>query len=122
MLPVQRATEVPAPAGSYPLTTAKRLVRLLADAPAGLHVESLVEGADGPRGTLERLRPEPGDLLPKDGAPLTGFRLSLIKGMGSTRGTAESPFIRSVDDAVDRFYHGVVAHLGAVEGRPGRRG
>lgn len=119
---VRTSVEVPAPPGSYPLATAKRLLRLLAEAPADLHVESLVEGANGPRGTLERLRPEPADLLPGNGAQLTGFRLSLIKGMGNTRGNAESGFIRSVDDAVERFYHGVVAHLGAVEGqRPGGR-
>ncbi|MEU9302916.1 TerD family protein [Streptomyces sp. NPDC048269] len=119
---VRTSVDVPAPDGSYPLTTAKRLVRLLAEAPADLHVQSLVEGENGPRGTLERLRPEPGDLLPKDGAPLSGFRLSLIKGMGNSRGNTESGFIRSVDDAVDRFYHGVVAHLAAADARPGRRG
>ncbi|MET8752979.1 TerD family protein [Streptomyces sp. NPDC004667] len=119
---VRTSVDVPAPAGSYPLSTTKRLLRLLADAPADLHVESLVEGANGPRGTLERLRPEPADLLPKDGAQLTGFRLTLIKGTGTTRGNAESGFIRSVDDAVERFHHGVLAHLGTLEARPGRRG
>ncbi|MEU9255204.1 TerD family protein [Streptomyces sp. NPDC048270] len=120
---VRTSVDVPAPAGASPLTTAKRLVRLLAEAPADLHVQSLVEGQNGPRGTLERLRPEPGDLLPRDGAPLMGFRLSLIKGMGNSRGNTESGFIRSVDDAVGRFYLGVVAHLGAMEAaRPGRRG
>lgn len=40
-----------------------------------------------------------------------GFRLSLFKGMGSTRGNAESGFIRSVDDAVHRFYASVLTHL-----------
>ncbi|MET9961490.1 TerD family protein [Streptomyces sp. NPDC006326] len=119
---IRTSVDVPAPEGSYPLATVKRLVRLLAEAPADLHVESLVEGENGPRGTLERLRPEPGDLVPKGGAPLTGFRLTLVKGMGNTRGNAESGFIRSVDEAVDRFYQGVVARLGAVEARPGRRG
>ncbi|MFI7353709.1 TerD family protein [Streptomyces avidinii] len=119
---VRTSVDIPAPEGSYPLATAKRLLRVLADAPADLHVQSLVEGENGPRGTLERLRPEPGDLLPKDGSAPTGFRLSLIKGMGNTRGNTESGFIRGVDDAVDRFYHGVVAHLGAVEARGGRRG
>ncbi|MFI1455922.1 TerD family protein [Streptomyces roseus] len=119
---VRTCVDVPAPAGSYPLTTVKRLVRLLAEAPADLHVESLVEGGNGPRGTLERLRPEPGDLLPRGGAALAGFRLSLIKGMGNTRGNTESGFIRSVDDAVDRFHQGVVAHLGPLEARAGRRG
>ncbi|MGW6859941.1 TerD family protein [Streptomyces xanthophaeus] len=116
---LRASVDVPAPEGASPLATAKRLVRMLGDAPADLHVESLVEEQNGPRGTLERLRPEPGDLLPRDGAPLTGFRLSLIKGMGNTRGNTESGFIRSVDDAVDRFYHSVVVHLAA---RAGRRG
>ncbi|MFJ3514722.1 TerD family protein [Streptomyces sp. NPDC090131] len=119
---VRTSVDIPAPEGSYPLATAKRLLRVLAEAPADLHVQTLVEGDNGPRGTLERLRPEPGDLLPKDGSAPTGFRLSLIKGMGNTRGNTESGFIRGVDDAVDRFYQGVVAHLGAVEVRGGRRG
>ncbi|MFD3541801.1 TerD family protein [Streptomyces sp. NPDC058662] len=119
---VRTSVDVAAPEGAYPLTTAKRLVRLLTEAPADLHVQSLVETGHGPRGTLERLRPEPGDLLPADGSPLTGFRLSLIKGMGSSRGSTESGFIRSVDDAVERFYHGVVAQLAVGGGRSGRRG
>lgn len=109
---LRTSTEVPAPAQGYPLTWAKRLVRRLAEAPADLHVETLVEGEPGgPRGTLEKLRPEPADLLPKNGAKITGFRLTLIKGMGSGRGNAESGFIRSVDEAVRRFYGTVVVHL-----------
>ncbi len=116
---LRTSIEIPAPDQGYPLTWAKRLVRQLAEAPADLHVETLVEGqGGGPRGTLERLRPEPADMLPKGGARITGFRLSLFKGMGGARGNAESGFIRSVDDAVDRFHSGVVAHLGS---RPARR-
>jgi hypothetical protein len=38
-------------------------------------------------------------------------RLSLLKGMDSTRGNTESGFIRSVDDAVHRFCTTVVVHL-----------
>lgn len=110
---LRTSVEIPAPEQGYPLTWAKRLVRRLAEAPADLHVETLVDGAaGGPRGTLERLRPEPADLLPKNTATrITGFRLSLFKGMGSTRGNAESGFIRSVDEAVHRFYTTVVVHL-----------
>ncbi|MFJ8464955.1 TerD family protein [Streptomyces swartbergensis] len=112
---LRTSVEIPAPEQGYPLTWAKRLIRRLAEAPADLHVETLVEGgAGGPRGTLERLRPEPADLLPKDsGTRITGFRLSLFKGMGSGRGNAESGFIRSVDDAVHRFHTSVVARLDA---------
>ncbi|MER5761193.1 TerD family protein [Streptomyces sp. NPDC002082] len=129
---VRTSVDVPAPEGAYPLVMVKRLLKLLDGAPADLHVESLLAAApgtgpgagpgSGPRGTLERLRPEPGDLLPADGSAVVGFRLSLLKGMGSTRGNTESGFIRSVDDAVERFYQGVVAQLGPVEGRGGRRG
>lgn len=109
---LRTSIDVPAPEQGYPLTWAKRLVRRLAEAPADLHVETLVEGdAVGPRGTLERLRPEPADLLPKNGTQITGFRLSLLKSMGSGRGNAESGFIRSVDDAVHRFHTTVVVHL-----------
>ncbi|MGW3329408.1 TerD family protein [Streptomyces rubiginosohelvolus] len=106
---LRTSIEVPAEETGYPLTRAKRLVRRLAEAPADLHIETLVDGqAPGPRGTLERLRPEPADLLPKDGAQITGFRLSLFKGMGNGRGSAETGFIRSVDEAVDRFHAQVV--------------
>ncbi|WP_181139808.1 TerD family protein [Streptomyces sp. Ru71] len=117
---LRTSMEIPAPEQGYPLTWAKRLVRRLAEAPADLHVETLVDGeTGGPRGTLERLRPEPGDMLPKDGGVrITGFRLSLLKGMGSGRGNAESSFIRSVDDAVQRFFTTVVVHL---DGAPSRR-
>ncbi|MFJ4336614.1 TerD family protein [Streptomyces sp. NPDC088915] len=114
---IRTSMDVPAPDGAYPLSVAKRLLRVLEEAPADLHVETLLDGRNGPRGTLERLRPEPGDLLPRDGAAITGFRLSLFKGMGSGRGSAESGFIRSVDDAVDRFYGSVVTHLGQFEQR-----
>ncbi|AWI29821.1 TerD family protein [Streptomyces tirandamycinicus] len=110
---LRTSIEIPAPEQGYPLSWAKRLIRRLAEAPADLHIETLVEGeAGGPRGTLERLRPEPADMLPKNNdTPVTGFRLSLFKGMGSSRGNAESGFIRSVDDAVHRFYTAVVVHL-----------
>ncbi|MGW0966861.1 TerD family protein [Streptomyces sp. NPDC002516] len=116
---LRTSIEIPAPERGYPLPSAKRLIRRLAEAPADLHVETLVEGgAAGPRGTLERLRPEPADMLPKaPAAQITGFRLSLLKGMGSTRGNAESGFIRSVDEAVHRFYTGVVVHLDATTPR-----
>lgn len=118
---LRTSVEIPAPEGAYPLTSAKRLMRQLADAPADLHVETLLDGRSGPRGTLERLRPEPGDMLPGDGSRITGFRLSLFKSMGASRGNAESGFIRSVDDAVDRFHAHVIAHLPQAERRAARR-
>ncbi|MFJ3187056.1 TerD family protein [Streptomyces halstedii] len=108
---LRTSIEVPTAEGGYPLSRAKRLIRQLAAAPADLHIETLVEGGTGPRGTLERLRPEPADILPKDGAEISGFRLSLFKGMGNGRGNAETGFIRSVDEAVDRFHTHVIAHL-----------
>jgi hypothetical protein len=108
---VRTSIELPTPEQGYPLSWAKRLIRQLAEAPADLHIETLIEGNNGPRGTLEKLRREPADVLPKAGVQITGFRLSLLKSMGSTRGNAESGFIRSVDNAVDRFHAGVVAHL-----------
>ncbi|MEU1038123.1 TerD family protein [Streptomyces sp. NPDC005551] len=115
---LRTSIEIAAPEQGYPLNWAKRLVRQLAAAPADLHIETLVEGqTGGPRGTLERLRPEPADIVPKNGAQITGFRLSLFRGMGNTRGSAESGFIRSVDEAVDRFHAHVIAHL---DSRPQR--
>ncbi|MEN8653388.1 TerD family protein [Streptomyces sp. 21So2-11] len=109
---LRTSMEIPAPEQGQPLTRVKRLMKQLGEAPADLHVQTLVEGdGTGPRSTLEKLRPEPGDLLPKDSSQLTGFRLTLSKGVGSTRGNAESGFIRSVDSAVDRFYTSVVTRV-----------
>lgn len=109
---IRTSIDISPPEQGYPLSWAKRIVRELAEAPADLHIETLVDGdAGGPRGTMERLRPEPGDLLPKGGAKITGFRLSLYKGMGTQRGNTESGFIRSVDEAIHKFHTGVVAHL-----------
>ncbi|MER5469369.1 TerD family protein [Streptomyces sp. NPDC002685] len=116
---LRTSIEIPVPDQGYPLTWAKRLVRQLDEAPADLHVETLVDGeTGGPRGTLERLRPEPADILPGNGDRITGFRLSLFRGMGNTRGNAESGFIRSVDDSVDRFHTLVVANLERRAPRP----
>lgn len=54
-------------------------------------------------------------MLPMNAATrITGFRLSLLKSMGNGRGNAETGFIRSVDDAVQRFYTAVVVHLDAA--------
>ncbi|MGW5065227.1 TerD family protein [Streptomyces cyaneofuscatus] len=115
---LRTSIEIPSAESGYPLSRVKRLIRRLAEAPADLHIETLVDGeGTGPRGTLERLRPEPADIVPKDGAQITGFRLSLFKGMGNGRGSAETGFIRSVDEAVDRFHAQVVAQVEA----PARR-
>lgn len=80
-------------------------------------------GWSGPTGegdadSPERLRPEPADMLPRDGAQITGFRPSLFQGTGNTRGNAESGFIRSVDDSVDRFHTSVVENLDRRAPRP----
>ncbi|MFG3285945.1 TerD family protein [Streptomyces sp. NPDC048111] len=109
---LRTSVEIPAPTQGYPLSWVKRLMRQLAEAPADLHVQTLLDGETvGPRGTLEKLRPEPGDLLPKGAERITGFRLSLFKGVGSTRGNAETGFIRGVDAAVDLFHSSVVTRL-----------
>ncbi|MFE7461581.1 TerD family protein [Streptomyces sp. NPDC057554] len=118
---LRTSIEIPAAEPGYPLSRVKRLIRRLAEAPADLHIETLVDGqSPGPRGTLERLRPEPADIVPKDGAQITGFRLSLFKGMGNGRGSAETGFIRSVDQAVDRFHAQVVAQVQAPAPRRSR--
>lgn len=115
---LRTSIDVPAPEHGLQLTWAKRLIRQLVDAPADLHIETLLAGgSSGPRGTLERLRPEPADMLPKDDVQITGFRLSLFKGMGGTRGNTESGFIRSVDQAIDRFCTTVVASLDRPQAR-----
>lgn len=88
---LRTSIEVPASEQGYPLSRAKRLIRQLASAPADLHIETLVEGDGvGPRGTLERLRPEPADLLPKDGGEI--MRLPALP----VQGDEERPWQRGV--------------------------
>lgn len=113
---LRTSIEVRAADQGYPLTWVKRLMKQLAAAPADLHVETLMRGeVPGPRGTLDRLRPEPADLLPAPGrgaaGEITGFRLSLSRTLGSTRGNAASGFIRSVDSAIDVFHRGVITSV-----------
>ncbi|MEU7576819.1 TerD family protein [Streptomyces sp. NPDC041068] len=121
---LRTSVEVPAPDQGYPLTWVKRLMKQLANAPADLHVQTLMRGeVPGPRGTLDKLRPEPADLLPPPGptagagsgsgsaARIMGFRLSLSRPLGATRGNAESGFIRSVDSAIDVFHRGVITSV-----------
>ncbi|MFI5530595.1 TerD family protein [Kitasatospora sp. NPDC051853] len=104
--------EVPAPEQGRPSDWAERLVGQLADAPAGLHVEALVDGTpQGPSRTLSALRLVPGELLPRHDSRPTGFRLSLYKGLPDKGGQAGATFIRSVDTAVGRFHSTVVAAL-----------
>ncbi|MFD3515867.1 TerD family protein [Streptomyces sp. NPDC058657] len=109
---LRTSVDVPAPDQGSPLTWVKRLIKQLENAPADLHIQTLVgtEGT-GPRGTMERLRREPGDLVPKGAAFPVGFRLSLSKSVGSTRGNAETGFIRSVDAAVAHFHTSVVSQV-----------
>ncbi|MFI5662848.1 TerD family protein [Streptomyces sp. NPDC051684] len=115
---IRTSIDIAPPAQGYPLSWAKRIVRELGEAPADLHIETLVDGdGGGPRGTLERLRPEPGDLLPGGGVKITGFRLSLFKGMGTQRGNTEAGFIRSVDEAVHKFHASVVTHLDRMQSK-----
>ncbi|MFH9249206.1 TerD family protein [Streptomyces lydicus] len=52
---LRTSIDIPAPEQGYPLTWAKRLIRRLAEAPADLHIETLVEGEPG--GPRERGRP-----------------------------------------------------------------
>ncbi|ATL31652.1 Ferredoxin reductase [Streptomyces formicae] len=113
---LRMSIEVRAADQGYPLTWVKRLMKQLAAAPADLHVETLMRGeVPGPRGTLDKLRPEPADLLPGSGrgfsGEITGFRLSLSRTLGSTRGNAASGFIRSVDSAIDVFHRGVITNV-----------
>ncbi len=124
MLPVQRARRGDDPRARR-AALADRSVTVATCRSAGASANCLtrrftqLSGAGpGLRGTLEKLRPEPGGLLPKDGSKITGFRLSLSKSVGGTRGNAESGFIRSVDAAVERFRSTVVARL---DQRPARR-
>ena len=109
---LRTSIEIPAPEQGYPLAWAKRLVRQLADAPADLHVEDCSSARRqvraAPWNDSARSRPT---CCPRTARPSPGSGCPSSRGMGNTRGNAESGFIRSVDESVDRFHAHVVVHL-----------
>lgn len=109
---IETTVEIPAAARARPLTRVQWLLRQLNDAPPELRVEALTPGhKTGPCDLLKNLISEPGLLVPGDGNQITTFRLTLASGMGTKRGIEETGFVRSVDDAMDRFHQEVLQVL-----------
>lgn len=106
---IEASVKFDAPSYARQLTRVRWLTRQLENAPDELRIESVVDGhREGPCELLRALRPEPALLVPPDGAPVAGFRLTLATSMGTKRGAEETGFIRSLDAGVDRFYREIM--------------
>nr|WP_221481699.1 MULTISPECIES: TerD family protein [Actinomadura] len=109
---IETTVEIPAADRARPLTRVQWLLRQLNEAPPELRVEALTPGhKTGPCELLANLTSEPGILVPGDGKQITTFRLTLPSGMGTKRGTEETGFVRSIDNAMDRFHQDVLQVL-----------
>ncbi|WP_331717333.1 hypothetical protein [Yinghuangia sp. ASG 101] len=119
---IETSVEFDGPDHARQLTRVRWLTRQLENAPDELRVEALVEGVEkGPCELLRVLRTEPALLVP-EGDGIAGFRLTLATPMGSRRGAEETGFIRSVDNAVDRFHGEVMRVVKPAAARGARAG
>ena len=109
---IETTVEIPAADRARPLTRVQWLLRQLNQAPPELRVEALTSGHNtGPCDLLANLISEPGLLVPGDAQQITTFRLTLPSGMGTKRGTEETGFVRSIDNAMDRFHQEILQAL-----------
>ncbi|WP_207945653.1 hypothetical protein [Actinomadura sp. 7K534] len=109
---IETTVEIPAADRARALTRVQWLLRQLHEAPPELRIEALTPGhKTGPCELLANLTSEPGILVPGGGKQITTFRLTLPSGMGTKRGTEETGFVRSIDNAMDRFHQDVLQVL-----------
>jgi hypothetical protein len=104
---------VPAPKAGRPATRVNWLARQLKDAPAGLCIEAVAawQHGRGPVKTLANVRADPGVLAGDPRHELRAFTLSLTSNAGTTRGQGHGSFVKSVLEAVDKFYVDIVQRI-----------
>jgi len=110
---VHCAVTVPAPRVGRPTTRVNWLARQLKDAPAGVCIEAVAARlrGRGPVKTLADVRADPSVLAGDPKHELRAFTLSLTSNAGGARGQGHGSFVKSVLEAVDRFYADVVQRI-----------
>ncbi len=114
--------DVDAPREGRPTTRINWLLRQLQRAPETVRVEAYAAHARGPGAAelLRDVRTNPALLLADPKKELRSFRVALSSKLGSKRGSDRGSFIKSVLDAVDRFYADVLQELKAWTAAPPR--
>jgi hypothetical protein len=114
--------DVDAPREGRPTTRVNWLLRQLQRAPETVRVEAYAAHARGPGAAelLRDVRANPALLLADPKKELRSFRVALSNKLGSKRGSDRGSFIKSVLDAVDRFYADVLQELKAWTAAPPR--
>ena len=110
---VRCTVTVPAPKAGRPTTRVNWLARQLKDAPAGLCIEAVAawQHGKGPVKTLAEVRADPRVLAGDPRHELRAFTLSLTSNAGAARGQGHGSFVKSVLEAVEKFYADVVQHI-----------
>ena len=95
------------------MTRVNWLARQLKDAPAGLCIEAIAawQHGKGPVKTLAAVRADPGVLTGDPRHELRAFTLSLTSNAGTARGQGHGSFVKSVLEAVDKFYADIVQRI-----------
>jgi hypothetical protein len=108
--------------GRRPTTHVNWLLKQLQRAPDTVRVESYAAHARGPGAAelLRDVRTNPALLLADPKKELRSFRVALSSKLGTKRGSERGSFIKSVLDAVDRFYADVLQELKAWTAAPPR--
>jgi hypothetical protein len=114
--------DVDAPREGRPTTRVNWLLRQLGRAPDTVRIESFVLHGRGSCAAelLRDVRTEPARLIVDPKKDLRSFRVALSSKLGSKRGGDRGSFIKSVLDAVDRFYADVLQELKAWSPAPPR--
>lgn len=110
---VRCAITVPAPRTGRGTTRVNWLARQLKAAPPGLCIEAVAawQRGKGPVKTLGAVRADPKVLAGDTGHEPRAFILSLTSKAGAARGHGHGSFVKSVTDAIEKFYADVVQHI-----------
>jgi hypothetical protein len=114
--------DVDAPREGRPTTRVNWLLRQLQRAPETVRIESFAMHARGASAAelLREARVDPTRLIADPKKELRTFRVALSCKLGSKRGGDRGSFIKSVLDAVDRFYADILQELKAWTPAPPR--
>lgn len=114
--------DVDAPRDGRPTTRVNWLLRQLQRAPDTVRIESFAMHGRGACAAelLRNVRTEPTRLIADPKKDLRSFRVALSSKLGTKRGGDRGSFIKSVLDAVDRFYAEVLQELKAWAPAPPR--
>jgi hypothetical protein len=102
------SVEVSAPLEGRSLTRVNWLLRQIKEGPASLKVESRLRRTGSAFATgilLGDALDKPARLVPEGNNEIFGFRLTMMRKLGTKRGAGQGSFVQSVIEAVELGYH-----------------